>query len=87
MSPGTARPRSALERLDREEDHALAELKRALASAGEDLPLDAARALARRHPELTIATSAELGVLLAPVLAGFARTALPVLMRGLGTAS
>lgn len=85
MSRGVDRPRGALGILDREEEQALAALKQALASAGADLPaLAEVRALTRRHPELTIAASAAVGVLLAPMLASVARTALPVLMRSLG---
>jgi len=88
MSRGAARPRSALELLEREEEQALEELRQALASAGEDLPaLGEVRALARRHPELTLAASAALGFVLAPVLAGVARTALPVLLRIWGARS
>lgn len=88
MSRSADRPRTALELLDREEERALEELKNTLASAGEDLPgLGQVRALARRHPELTLAASAALGVLLAPALAGVVRTALPVLMRSMGTGS
>lgn len=62
MSHGTDRPRSALELLEREEEQAPGELKHALASAGEDLlALGEVRA-ARRHPALTLAASAALGV-------------------------
>ena len=76
MSRDAARPRSALEALEREEQAALEDLKRALASAAEDLPLREVRAAARRHPELAVAASAALGVLLAPVLAGLTRRSL-----------
>ena len=79
-----ARPRGALALLEREEDHALAELKRALVAAGEDVPsLSVVRDLARRHPELTLAASAAAGVALAPLLAGLARTLLPAVLAGL----
>jgi len=81
MRRGADRPRSALEALEREEEHALEDLKRALASAAEDLPLREVRAAAGRHPELAVAASAAIGVLLAPVLAGVARAALPVVLR------
>lgn len=76
--------RGALASLEREEARALAELKRALVAAGEDLPaLADVRALARRHPELTIAATAALGFALAPVVAGLARTVLPALLGSL----
>jgi hypothetical protein len=81
MSRGTARPRSALEVLEREEEQALEDLKRALASAAEDLPLREVRAAARRHPDLAVAASAAIGVLLAPFLASIARAALPAVLR------
>lgn len=76
------RPRGALETLEREEERALEDLERSLASAGDELcALRDVRELARRHPELSVAVSAALGVLLAPALAGVARTALPVLLQ------
>jgi hypothetical protein len=77
---GERAPRAALELLDREEERALAELARALARAAEELPLGAVRAAARRHPELTVAASAALGVLLAPALTRVAGAVLPVLL-------
>lgn len=82
MSRRSARPRTALDHLEHEERRALDDLARALAAAGEGLPaIGQVRAVARRHPELTLAASAALGVLLAPALAGCARAALPVLLR------
>ena len=81
MKRGADRPRSALEALEREEERALEDLKRALASAAEALPLREVRAAAQRHPELAVAASAAIGVLLAPVLAGVARAALPAVLR------
>ena len=74
--------RSALARLEREEELALADLKRTLVAAGEDLcALAEVREFTRRHPELAVLTSAALGAALAPSIAGAARTALPLLLR------
>lgn len=83
MSSGADRPRNALGFLEREEQRVLEDLKRLLVSAAADLPLEEARAVARRHPELTLAASAALGVLLAPALASVARTALPLFLESL----
>jgi hypothetical protein len=76
-----ARAGGALALLEREEERALAELKQALIAAGEDQPaLEDMRALARRHPELTLAAGAALGVALAPLLGRLGRTVLPALL-------
>ncbi len=83
-TPGTRteRPHSAPGLLDREEERALEELQRTLVSAGDDLcALGEVRELVRRHPGLTLAASAALGMLLAPLVSDAARTALPALLR------
>lgn len=75
------RGRSALELLELEEERTLAALQGALMAAGEELcALDEVRTWVRRHPRLAVGTSTALGVLLAPLVASAARTALPLLL-------
>jgi hypothetical protein len=92
------RPRSALEFLEREEEHTLEALKGALIAAGDDLcALDELRELVRKHPHLALGAGAVLGALLVPLLGDAARRLLPILVeqwakrsvvvRGLGALS
>lgn len=72
---------STSELLDREEERTLRELQQSFSAASRDVPVVQLRALARRNPELTLAASVALGFLFAPLLAGAARSALPLLLR------
>jgi len=67
--------------LDGEEERILDRLKRALSGVSGDETVEELRAMARRHPELTLAASVALGALLAPMLVGAGRFALPFLVR------
>lgn len=72
---------STSELLDREEERTLRELQSSLSAATCGMTMTQLRAVARRNPELTLAASVALGFLLAPLVAGAARTAFPLFLR------